>query len=73
MAGCGKKGPPLAPFARVPRGATGLVVSRTGDVVSITFTIPSANVDESKPADIGRVDVYAVTVMDPNDVRDPRG
>ena len=71
-AGCGKKGPPLAPFARVPRGATGLVVSRTGDVVSITFTIPSANVDESTPADIGRVDVYAVTVMDPNDVRDPR-
>jgi hypothetical protein len=70
--GCGKKGPPLEPLARVPAGASGLVVSRTGDVAAITFTIPSANIDESKPADIGRVDVYAVTVMDPVDVRDPR-
>ena len=70
--GCGKKGPPLVPLARVPGGASGLTVSRTGDVVAITFTIPSANIDESKPANIGRVDLYAVTVMDPNDVRDPR-
>ena len=70
--GCGKKGPPLAPLARVPAGPSGLAVSRTGDVVAITFTIPSTNIDQSKPADIGRVDVYAVTVMDPGDVRDPR-
>ena len=70
--GCGKKGPPLAPLARVPGRAGDLAIRRTGDVVAITFTIPSANIDESKPADIGRVDVYAVTALAAADVRDPR-
>ena len=49
-----------------------IAARRTGDAVAITFTIPSANIDESKPADIGRVDVYAYTAMAQNDVRDPR-
>ncbi|MCU0250513.1 MAG: hypothetical protein MUE61_09910 [Vicinamibacterales bacterium] len=70
--GCGKKGPPLAPLARVPGRAMDIAARRTGDVVAITFTIPSANIDESKPADIGRADVYAYTAMGQNDVRDPR-
>jgi len=70
--GCGKKGPPLAPLARVPGRAMDIAARRTGDVVAITFTIPSANIDESKPADIARVDVYAYTAMAQNDVRDTR-
>jgi hypothetical protein len=70
--GCGKKGPPLEPFARVPGRATDVEARRTGDEVAITFTIPSANIDGAKPADIGRVDVYAYTAMGQNDVRDPR-
>ena len=70
--GCGKKGPPLAPLARVPGRAMDIAARRTGDAVAITFTVPSANVDESKPADIGRADVYAYTAMAQNDVRDPR-
>ena len=70
--GCGKKGPPLAPLARVPGRAMDIAARRTGDAVAITFTVPSANIDESKPADIGRVDVYAYTAMAQNDVRDPR-
>ena len=70
--GCGKKGPPLAPLVRVPGRAMDIAARRTGDVVAITFTIPSANIDESKPADIGRADVYAYTAMAQNDVRDPR-
>ena len=41
-------------------------------MVAVTFTVPSANIDESKPADIGRADVYAYTAMAQNDVRDPR-
>jgi hypothetical protein len=45
---------------------------RTGEAVAVTFTIPSANLDESKPADIGRVEVYAYTAMAQNDVRDVR-
>jgi len=70
--GCGKKGPPLAPLARVPGRAMDIAARRTGDAVAITFTIPSANIDESRPADIGRADVYAYTAMAQNDVRDPR-
>ena len=70
--GCGKKGPPLAPLARVPGRAMDIAARRTGDRVAITFTIPSANIDETKPADIGRVDVLAYTAMAQNDVRDPR-
>jgi hypothetical protein len=69
---CGKKGPPLAPLARVPGRAADLAVMRTGDAVAITFTIPAANIDETRPADIGRVDVYAYTAMAPSDVREPR-
>ena len=70
--GCGKKGPPLAPMASVPGRASDIAIRRTGDVVAITFTIPSANIDGGRPADIARVDVYAFTAMAPGDVRDPR-
>ena len=70
--GCGKKGPPLAPLARVPQRVMDVAARRTGEAVTITFTIPASNIDETKPADIGRVDVYAYTAMAPGDVRDPR-
>jgi hypothetical protein len=49
-----------------------LTARRTGDAVTVTFTIPSSNIDDTKPADIARVDVYAYTAMAPGDVRDPR-
>ena len=70
--GCGKKGPPLAPLARVPGRAMDVVARRQGDSVRLTFTVPSANLDETKPADIGRVEVYAYTAMAQGDVRDTR-
>jgi hypothetical protein len=70
--GCGKKGPPLEPLLRVPGRATDIAALRVGDTVSVTFTIPSANIDETKPADIARVDLFAYTAMEPGDVRDPR-
>jgi hypothetical protein len=69
---CGKKGPPLAPLARVPGRASDIAARRTGDVVTITFTVPSANLDDTKPADIARVDVFGYTAMAQNDVRDTR-
>ena len=69
---CGKKGPPLAPMLRVPGRAMDIAARRAGDTVSITFTIPSVNIDETKPADIARVDLFAYTAMEQNDVRDPR-
>jgi len=70
--GCGKKGPPLAPIVRVPGRAMDLKARRVGSTVTLTFTIPSANMDDTRPADIGKVEVYAYTALNQNDVRDLR-
>ena len=62
---CGKKGPPLAPFVRVPAAVATIAPQRVGNDVYVSFTVPDANVDGQKPADIGAVDVYAVTADRP--------
>ena len=61
--GCGKKGPPLSPFVRVPAQVTELVVRQLGDEVYVSFTLPVANQDGTAPADLVRVDVYAMTTQ----------
>ena len=61
LCGCGMKGPPQAPFVRVPAAVGELVVQRLGDEVSIGFTLPTTNEDRSEPASLARVDVYAMT------------
>jgi len=68
--GCGKKGPPLAPFVRAPGRAMDLQARRSGDLVTLTFTVPSANIDDTRPADLAALEVYAYTAMAQNDVRD---
>jgi hypothetical protein len=70
--GCGKKGPPLAPFVRVPGRAMDLKARRTGSTVTLTFTVPSVNLDDTRPADLAKVEVFAYTAMAQNDVRDTR-
>ena len=60
-AGCGKKGPPLAPLAKLPVAPGQVSASRAGNTVTIGFTVPGANVSGVRPADIDRVDVYAWT------------
>jgi len=60
-AGCGKKGPPLAPFVRVPAVVTAVTPQRIGNDVYLSFKVPETNADGQKPADIGVVEVYAVT------------
>ncbi len=60
--GCGKKGPPLAPLVIVPGQITDLSVHRLGSTIYAQFTIPSQNQDGSGPADLGRVDVYGLTM-----------
>jgi len=62
---CGKKGPPLAPFVRVPAAVATVTPQRVGNDVYVSFTVPDANVDGQKPADIGAVDVYALTAARP--------
>jgi len=70
--GCGKKGAPLAPLVRVPGRVMDLAARRQGDSVALTFTVPAANLDETRPADIARVEVYAYTAMNAGDVRDTK-
>jgi hypothetical protein len=59
--GCGKKGPPLAPFSRVPAQIAQVTPQRIGDDVFLSFKVPEANADGQKPASIGAVEMYAVT------------
>jgi len=68
--GCGKKGPPLAPIVRAPGRAMDVKARRAGDTVTLSFTAPSANIDDTRPADLARLEVYAYTAMAQNDVRD---
>ncbi|MEO5820071.1 MAG: hypothetical protein ABIT71_06160 [Vicinamibacteraceae bacterium] len=61
LVACGKKGPPLAPLRVAPARIEDLVVAKTGDEVRAQFTVPSANADQSKPADLVAVEVYAIS------------
>jgi hypothetical protein len=60
-AGCGKKGPPLAPYVLLPAAPTRVAAERLGADVYVTLTLPLQNVDASKPADVRRVEVYGFT------------
>lgn len=61
LAGCGKKGPPLPPFVDIPAAVNQLSARRVGGDVILTLALPTLNVDESTPVNLGRVDVYAYT------------
>lgn len=61
VAGCGKKGPPLAPFVRIPAAVETIDASRLGDEVYVTVTVPATNIDMSVPIDISRIDIYGYT------------
>jgi hypothetical protein len=58
---CGRKGPPLPPLLKLPAAALGMTAKRLGQNVIIQFTIPTANTDGSRPAELDRVEVYAHT------------
>jgi hypothetical protein len=59
--GCGKKGPPLPPFVRIPAAVDTIDAARFGDDIYVTLTLPAENIDASLPADVARVDVYGYT------------
>ncbi len=58
---CGKKGPPLPPLVKVPAPPSDFSVERRGADVRLQFTVPAANADGTRPANIERVDVYGFT------------
>jgi hypothetical protein len=60
VAGCGKKGPPLPPLIRLPAPPE-LRADRRGSTVELAVVVPSANADGARPANLSRVDVYALT------------
>src|SRR5437870_1158866 len=59
--GCGKKGPPLPPLVKLPVPPADLVAERRGDTVDLQFTVPSTNTDGTRPANMSRAEVYAIT------------
>jgi hypothetical protein len=65
VAACGKKGNPLPPLVRVPAAPGDFSITRIEDQVYARFTVPSANVDGATPADVSRVEVYAITLEQP--------
>lgn len=71
-AACGKKGPPLAPFQRVPAQVGAVTPLRMGDDVYLSFTVPAANVDGQQPSDIDKLEVYAVTATHPPETEEQR-
>ena len=70
--GCGKKGPPLAPFARVPAPVAGVTSQRIGGDVYLSFPVPATNADGEKPADLQSLEVYAVTSTRPPQTKEQR-
>jgi predicted small lipoprotein YifL len=61
LTACGKKGPPLPPLVKLPVAPSDLIAARRADTVDLEVTVPSANTDSSRPANVARVDVYALT------------
>jgi hypothetical protein len=58
---CGKSGPPLPPLVKLPAAPANIVAERRGTAVDVEFTVPVANTDGTRPANVERVDVYAIT------------
>jgi len=58
-AACGQKGPPLPPLVLTPAPPV-ITADRRGSTIEIGFTVPSANADGSQPANIARIDIFAI-------------
>jgi hypothetical protein len=78
ISACGKKGNPLPPLVRVPAAPSDFAVTRIDDRVFVRLTAPVTNIDGAAPADVERIDVYALTLdgapdltrIDPEDLRE---
>ena len=61
MAACGKKGLRFRRSSACPAAPDDLAAERRAGAVELQFTVPAANTDGTRPANISRVDVYAFT------------
>jgi hypothetical protein len=62
---CGKKGPPLPPLVKLPAPPSEFTAERRGGHVDLRLLVPSANTDNTRPANLSRIDVYAITSREP--------
>jgi hypothetical protein len=56
---CGQKGPPLPPIVRTPAPPV-IRADRRGSTIEVELSVPNANVDGSRPANLTRIDIYAI-------------
>jgi len=63
LAGCGHKGPPLAPLHLVPAAPKEVLLSRAGADARLRFVLPPDNANGPGPSVLDRVEIYAVTVL----------
>jgi predicted small lipoprotein YifL len=61
VSACGKKGGPLPPLIRVPVPPADFSAERRGEEVKLQFTVPSANTDGTRPANVERLDIFRFT------------
>src|SRR5437016_3742661 len=61
VAACGHKGPPLPPLVKTPAAPGEIHAERHGGTVDIQLSVPAANTDGTRPANVSRIDVYALT------------
>ncbi len=66
--GCGKKGPPLVPYAKAPAAPSEATARRLGNRVEIRFTVPTVDLDGQRPAHLDRVEVWALTGQVPDPI-----
>ena len=55
------KGPPQAPAIILPNRVAVVQAERFADQVYLQFVVPTANSDGSQPADLERIEIYALT------------
>src|SRR5438094_3714148 len=60
LAACGRKGPPAAPEARVPRAAGDLVVVVRASTIELSWTNPTRRVDGTPLRDLTLARVFRV-------------
>jgi hypothetical protein len=70
---CGKKGPPLAPLVKIPTPPAEFSAERRAGTIEFRFIVPAANTDGTRPANVARVDVYALPAPPDPDPLGPSG
>lgn len=65
ISACGKRGNPLPPLVRIPAAPGDFTVMRVDDRVFVRVAAPTTNIDGAQPADISRLEIYAVTLEGP--------